>query len=180
MTAKPKTCPACGQDFYQRQRNCCPHCGIALVLVRNKLMTVEEVREDKRRKGDSKAVLTHYLARMREAGSYLHFPVGTTAWVQQLCFAKALIGDAYKFLGYNSRKDLDPTEFAIAAMDAMFDDEGKRAWLKSKDSLRTCNGGMFFKTAPDVLRKIAQSEDQAKADRLFSVQSPMVGVPILG
>ena len=180
MSRKMKTCPVCGEDFYQLKRKCCPHCGVALTIVRGKLMTVKEVIEAKRKQGDSKAVLNHYLKLMRAQGSYLTLLVGTTNWIRELCFARALITDSYKFLGYNDRRDLDPTQFAIAALDYMFDDDGKRNWLKGKNSLQTCNGGMFFKTAPDVLKKITQAEQQDRADRLFSVQPSIIGVPVLG
>jgi hypothetical protein len=180
MSRKMKTCPVCGQDFYQLKRQCCPHCGVALTIVKKKLLTQAEVIEAKRKQGDSKAVLNHYLSLMRKQGSYLTLPIGTTAWIKELCFAKALITDSYKFLGYNDRHDLDPTQFAIAALDYMFNDQGRSAWLKDKNTLRTCNGGTFFQVAPLVLKKIAQAEAQDRADRLFSAQSPIIGVPILG
>lgn len=172
MTMKSHTCPECGQPFHCRKRNCCPHCGIELVLGKKGYITARD-------HGDSQAVYDAFAQHMKKLGIEFWQPRGSSARIAEQGFALGLISEAALYIGHCGKKGrLDPTDFTLRVLDEIFADRGTAAWIAEAPTLRKCNSGTFHRVAPVVLKRLERQgkEDTANGQRLSNVSMDGVDV----
>jgi hypothetical protein len=108
-----------------------------------------------------------------------YHPRGSQSWINQMAFANKVITIAAKFLGYNGRKDVDPTEFAVLVIEEIFV-SSSGSWIAQEPTILRCNGGTFYNHAPSVLRRIEAEEKKANAEgrRLRDIQPSLESLDV--
>jgi len=172
---KAKTCPECSDRFFRRSRGCCPHCGVELVIPRSGRVVT------RREYGDRVKIFKHFSQEYMAPRRTFFGAKGSKLYITQLGFASRLIADACLYLGYNSRFDLDPTEFAIQCLDYLFSARGWTNYASRIDTILMCNGRAFWAIAPKVLIAIEKTENDDAIQTLHSGNiNNQIDVPVLG
>jgi len=155
--------------FFQRVKGCCPVCGIALEYERDRAITRKE-------KGNNIAILNKFLEYKPE----LLFPKGSSAYIAQLSFAAQLVKAANKFLNYNSRFEMDRTEFVLCFIDYVLGSQKFTNYANKVDSLVMLNGGFFYTKASVVLKEIDKDCKNDRVQEMHAQNISDINVPVLG
>lgn len=175
--AKAKKCPQCGETFYRRVKDCCPNpsCRQPLVLEKGGRVAL------KRDKERTRNLFDYFSTKYMVPKNVFYGRPGCGAWVQEMVFAKKIISDSEVQLGYSSRSDLDPLDFAKRVIDFVFSDRSFANFAPKVCTLRMCNGKVFWSVAHRVLNAIEEEESQVAAQaHLAAGVNESIEVMVLG